>query len=53
MAEIDKWSDALKIESFNLRSPAKKWFKIRRFGSWENVEDSSIYIVVYWCLYHT
>ncbi|CAI6376784.1 unnamed protein product [Macrosiphum euphorbiae] len=41
MAEINKWSDALKIESIraNLNGPAQQWFKSRRFSSWENFEQ--------------
>jgi len=35
MAEINKWSDALKIESVraNLSGPVQQWFKSRQFDS--------------------
>lgn len=41
MAEINKWSDALKIESVrvNLSDPAQQWFKSRQFSFWENFEQ--------------
>lgn len=41
MAEINKWSDALKIESIraNLNGPAQQWFKSRQFSSWKNFEQ--------------
>jgi len=41
MVEINKWSDALKIESVraNLSDPAQQWFKSRQFDSWEDFEQ--------------
>lgn len=41
MAEINKWSDSLKIKSVraNLCGPAQQWFRSRLFSSWEEFEQ--------------
>jgi len=40
VAKINKWSDALRIESVpaNLSGPAQQWFRSRIFATWEDFE---------------